>query len=88
MALAVFLVLVMVGIAYANSIRIVHEAERLAVFRMGRFLRIAGPGLVVLVPSVDRAIRIKLNEKVPGWQGLSPAELEARVREAAIQGLR
>lgn len=85
MGVALFLVLLMLAIAYANSIRIVPESERLAIFRLGRFFRVAGPGLVLLIPSLERAIRIKLNEKIPGWRGLSPAELETRVREVALQ---
>ena len=85
MGLALVLVLIMVAIAYGNSIHIVHESERLVIFRLGRFFRVSGPGLVLLIPSVDRAVRVNLNEKIPGWQGLSPAELEARVRAAAVR---
>ncbi len=85
MGLTLFAMLLMAMIAYASSIRVVHDAERLVVFRLGRFLRVAGPGLVVFVPSVDRGMLVRLNEKVPGWQGMAPAELEFRVRTAALE---
>ncbi len=60
------------------------EDERLVVLRLGRLLRVAGPGLVLLLPSIDRVIRVNLSRKVPGWQGMTPEEIEARVRAVAF----
>ncbi len=54
------------------------------VLRLGRLLRVAGPGLVLLLPSIDRVIRVNLSRKVPGWQGMTPEEIEARVRAVAF----
>ena len=40
----------------ATSIKIVPESKRLSVFRLGQFIGEKGPGLVVLMPFIDRAI--------------------------------
>jgi regulator of protease activity HflC (stomatin/prohibitin superfamily) len=53
--------LVFLGIiVLANSIRIVREYERLVVFRLGRLVGERGPGLVLLIPLVDRAVKVGL----------------------------
>jgi regulator of protease activity HflC (stomatin/prohibitin superfamily) len=43
-------------IIIATSIKIVPESQRLSVFRMGQFIGEKGPGLVLLVPFIDKAI--------------------------------
>lgn len=47
-------------IILANAIRVVREYERLVVFRLGRLVGQRGPGLVFLIPIVDRAVRVGL----------------------------
>ena len=42
------------------AIRILREYERGVVFRLGKLLRAKGPGLVLLIPFVDRMVRIDL----------------------------
>jgi regulator of protease activity HflC (stomatin/prohibitin superfamily) len=54
------LVLFLGLIIIANSIRVVREYERLVVFRLGRLVGERGPGLVFLIPIVDRAIKVGL----------------------------
>jgi regulator of protease activity HflC (stomatin/prohibitin superfamily) len=44
------------------SLRIVAEYERLVVFRLGRALGAKGPGLVILIPFIDRGISVDLRE--------------------------
>jgi regulator of protease activity HflC (stomatin/prohibitin superfamily) len=64
-AITVAIVLVLslltaVVIAAAASIRILREYERAVVFRLGRLLGVKGPGLILLIPAVDRMVRIDL----------------------------
>jgi regulator of protease activity HflC (stomatin/prohibitin superfamily) len=47
-----------------NAIRIVPEYQRLVVFRLGRCIGEKGPGIVLLIPIVDRAVRVDLREQV------------------------
>ncbi|MDQ3619328.1 MAG: SPFH domain-containing protein [Actinomycetota bacterium] len=46
----------------AMAIKIVREYQRLVVFRLGRVLAIKGPGIVFLIPLVDRAVSVDLRE--------------------------
>ncbi len=40
----------------AASIRIVREDTRLSVYRLGRYVGDKGPGLVILIPAIDRGV--------------------------------
>jgi regulator of protease activity HflC (stomatin/prohibitin superfamily) len=51
-------------IMLAGAIRIVPEYQRLVVFRLGRVLGAKGPGIVILVPVIDRAVKVDLREQV------------------------
>ncbi len=42
------------------AFRVISEGERLVVFRFGRFATVKGPGLAVVLPGVDRAVRVPL----------------------------
>jgi len=61
-AALIFIVLVVfVGLSiFANAVRVVREYERLVVFRLGRLIGEKGPGLVLLIPIVDRAVKVGL----------------------------
>src|SRR5512136_766944 len=48
----------------ATAIKIVPEYQRVVVFRLGRCIGEKGPGLVLLIPFVDRAVRVDLREQV------------------------
>jgi regulator of protease activity HflC (stomatin/prohibitin superfamily) len=55
----------LVGLAFlASAIRIVPEYRRLVVFRLGRCVGAKGPGIIFLVPVVDRAVMTDLREQV------------------------
>ncbi|HEY7874592.1 MAG TPA: SPFH domain-containing protein [Actinomycetota bacterium] len=45
-----------------NAIKIVREYQRLVVFRLGRSIGTKGPGIVFLIPMVDRAVTVELRE--------------------------
>lgn len=56
---------IVIALAFvANAIRIVPEFQRLVVFRLGRCIGARGPGIVFLIPIVDRAVRTDLREQV------------------------
>src|SRR5215211_2633987 len=50
------------GLGYL-SIQVVREYQRLVVFRLGRVVGARGPGLVLLIPGVDRGVRVDLREQ-------------------------
>ena len=57
-------VLVVGFIFLVNAIRIVPEYQRLVVFRLGRSIGSKGPGIVFLIPVIDRAVKVDLREQV------------------------
>jgi regulator of protease activity HflC (stomatin/prohibitin superfamily) len=64
---ALFFILGFVAIVFLillfSMIRIVREYERLVVFRLGRCIGAKGPGLVILIPFIDRAVQADLREQ-------------------------
>jgi regulator of protease activity HflC (stomatin/prohibitin superfamily) len=60
-------------------IKILGESKRGAVFRTGRFHRVAGPGLVLYVPFLDRLVVVDLKRTIPDWRVVPPRELQAMV---------
>jgi regulator of protease activity HflC (stomatin/prohibitin superfamily) len=53
--------IVFIGLMFiASAIRVLREYERGVVFRLGRLAGVRGPGLVLLVPIVDKMVRISL----------------------------
>ena len=68
----------------ASSIKVIKEYQRAAIFRLGEFIAVRGPGLVWLVPMVDKAEIIDLNRWVPEWRSLSSEELDERVKSVAL----
>lgn len=57
--------IVVVGFVFlANAIRIVPEYQRLVVFRLGRCVGARGPGIVLLIPIIDRGVKVDLREQV------------------------
>jgi regulator of protease activity HflC (stomatin/prohibitin superfamily) len=44
----------------ANSIRVMREYERAVIFRLGRLITAKGPGLILLIPIIDRPVKVSL----------------------------
>lgn len=55
-------VLALLFIIIALAVRIVPEYQRMVVFRLGRALGARGPGLILLIPFIDRGVRVDLRE--------------------------
>ena len=64
------------------SVRILREYERAVVFRLGRLLPVRGPGLVALIPLVDRMVRVDLRTvtlTIPPQEVITRDNVPARV---------
>ena len=48
----------------ANAIRILREYERGVVFRLGRLMAVRGPGLILLIPIIDKMVKVSLRTVV------------------------
>jgi regulator of protease activity HflC (stomatin/prohibitin superfamily) len=82
LAVLVALLVVLAG----ASVRILREYERGVVFRLGRLIDQKGPGLILLVPIVDRMVRIGLRTvtlSIPPQDVITRDNVTARVNAVA-----
>ena len=79
--------LVLLGLMAASaSIRVLREYERGVVFRLGRLSTLKGPGVIVLIPFVDRLVRVSLRTvtlQVPPPEVITRDNVPARVTAVA-----
>ncbi len=54
------LVVVLIVMFFVSAIRILKEYERGVVFRLGRVIATKGPGLIILIPFVDKMVKVSL----------------------------
>jgi regulator of protease activity HflC (stomatin/prohibitin superfamily) len=55
-----FIVALAVIIILSTSIRVVNEYERGVIFRLGRYVGVRGPGLIFLIPFIERMVKVEL----------------------------
>ncbi len=87
MALTIIIVVIAVIlvtglITLANSVKVLREYERGVVFRLGRLMEQRGPGLQLLIPSMDRMVKISLRTitlTVPPQEIITRDNVPARV---------
>lgn len=59
-SIGIAIVVIIMLIILASAIRIVREYERAVVFRLGRLIGAKGPGLIFLIPILDKAVKVDL----------------------------
>lgn len=57
-------IVVLFLILLASAIRILREYERGVVFRLGRLIGAKGPGIIILIPLIDRMVKVSLRTVV------------------------
>ncbi|MBW1751626.1 MAG: slipin family protein [Deltaproteobacteria bacterium] len=57
---ATITIIVLVIIFLSAALRILNEYERGVVFRLGRVIKAKGPGLIILIPVVDKMVKISM----------------------------
>jgi regulator of protease activity HflC (stomatin/prohibitin superfamily) len=73
-------------IALGSSVRILREYERGVVFRLGRLIAQKGPGLILLIPLVDRMVKIDLRTvtlNIPPQEVITRDNVPCRVNAVA-----
>jgi regulator of protease activity HflC (stomatin/prohibitin superfamily) len=63
-AIAPLVVIVLVVLFLASSLRVLREYQRGVVFQLGRFWKVKGPGLVILIPAIQQMVRVELRTVV------------------------
>ena len=56
--------LILIGALLISAIRILREYERGVIFMLGRFWRVKGPGLVLVIPAIQQMVRVDLRTVV------------------------
>lgn len=51
---------ILLAILIASAIRVLREYDRAVIFRLGRYLGTKGPGIIILIPFIDRMVRVSL----------------------------
>src|SRR5215216_6524692 len=77
-----FFVLIFLG----SAIRILREYERGVIFRLGRLIAQKGPGLILLIPLVDRMVKVDLRTvtlNVPPQEVITRDNVPCRVNAVA-----
>jgi len=57
-------IIVFALIVLGNAIRVLREYERGVVFRLGRLMAVRGPGLILLIPVIDKMVKVSLRTLV------------------------
>jgi regulator of protease activity HflC (stomatin/prohibitin superfamily) len=81
-AVAVFFAVILL----ASALRVLREYERAVVFRLGRLIGQKGPGLIFLIPIVDRMVRVDLRTvtlQIPPQEVITRDNVTARVTAVA-----
>ena len=53
-------ILILVVLFFSSAVKVIREYDRAVVFRLGRLLAVKGPGLILLIPVIDRMVRVSL----------------------------
>jgi regulator of protease activity HflC (stomatin/prohibitin superfamily) len=81
-AVAVFFAVILL----ASALRVLREYERGVIFRLGRLIAQKGPGLIVLIPIIDRMVRVDLRTvtlQIPPQEVITRDNVTARVTAVA-----
>src|SRR5512136_794322 len=60
MSMPMIVLVVLVVMFLASAIRILNEYERGVIFRLGRVIDTKGPGLIILIPAVDKMVKVDM----------------------------
>jgi regulator of protease activity HflC (stomatin/prohibitin superfamily) len=83
---ALIVVLVVLAALVGSSVRVLREYERAVVFRLGRLTGQRGPGVIMLIPGVDRMVRVSLRTvtlAIPPQDVITRDNVTARVDAVA-----
>jgi len=82
MSIAIYSAIIIVLILLFSMFRILREYERAVVFTLGRFWKVKGPGLIIIVPIIQQMVRVDLRTivmDVPSQDVISRDNVSVRV---------
>jgi regulator of protease activity HflC (stomatin/prohibitin superfamily) len=84
--IALAAILITAAILAGASVRVLREYERAVIFRLGRLIETKGPGLVLLIPGIDRMVRVGLRTvtlRIPPQEIITRDNVPVRVAAVA-----
>ncbi len=54
------IVIIFIVMVLASAIKVMREYERAVIFRLGRLIAVKGPGLIILIPFIDKMVKVSL----------------------------
>jgi regulator of protease activity HflC (stomatin/prohibitin superfamily) len=60
LSMNILILLVLAVAFFVSAVKIMPEYERAVIFRLGRIIGAKGPGLIILIPYIDRMVRVDL----------------------------
>ena len=78
----VIVVLALLSFLFSSTVKVVQEYERGVVFRLGRLVGARGPGLILLIPGIERMVRVDLRVvtlDVPAQEAISRDNVTVKV---------
>ena len=82
MSIPIYALIAFIILVLSMSLRILREYERGVVFQLGRFWKVKGPGLIILIPGVQTMVRVDLRTivmDVPSQDVISKDNVSVRV---------
>ena len=73
----VLIALIVIG---AKSILMIRDDERAVVFRLEKFLGVQSPGLTMIVPFIDKVVKVKVDQ-IAGSNQMTEEQLVNRITE-------
>ncbi len=59
-SIPILFIIFLVVMFLASAIRILNEYERAVIFRLGRIINVKGPGLIILIPVIDKMVKVDM----------------------------
>ncbi len=59
-SMPLIVIIALVVMFLASAIKILNEYERAVIFRLGRVRDVKGPGLIIIIPIVDRIVKVDM----------------------------
>src|SRR5215211_9365037 len=84
--LAAVVIVVFLSIVFFAAVKVVQEYERGVVFRLGRLMGPRGPGLILLIPFIERMIKVDLRTvtmDIPAQEVITQDNVTIRVNAVA-----
>lgn len=82
MSITLLFIVAVIAIFLFSAINVLREYERAVVFTLGRFWKVKGPGLIIIVPFIQQMVRVQLRTvvmDVPGQDLISRDNVSVRV---------